>query len=73
MRTTLTPEFYELFAMLLVAAVAVTVIVDAVADSLLVRLLRRMPSRPRFPHGVAPDDPGKGPTASPVRRTPVSH
>ncbi|MFF5969838.1 hypothetical protein ACFY64_40380 [Streptomyces collinus] len=42
MRTTLTPEFYQMFAVLLVAAMAVTCVVAAVADELLVRLLRRL-------------------------------
>ncbi|MCX5554691.1 hypothetical protein [Streptomyces sp. NBC_00038] len=42
MRTTLTPEFYQLFAVLLVAAMGVTFVVAAVADALLVRLLRRL-------------------------------
>ncbi|MDX3451677.1 hypothetical protein PV396_06855 [Streptomyces sp. ME02-8801-2C] len=39
MRTTLTPEFYQMFAVLLVAATAATCVVAAVADELLVRRL----------------------------------
>ncbi|MFF1680081.1 hypothetical protein ACFVYG_29075 [Streptomyces sp. NPDC058256] len=42
MRTTLTPEFYQLFAVLLVASMAVTFVVAAVADALFVRSLRRL-------------------------------
>ena len=47
MRTTLTPEFYELFAVLLVAAMAVTFVVAAVADAWAVRMLRRLAARRR--------------------------
>ncbi|MGW6316572.1 hypothetical protein [Streptomyces sp. NPDC055099] len=46
MRTTLTPEFWELFAVLLVAAMGVTFILAAALDALAVRLLRRRVRRP---------------------------
>ncbi len=73
MRTSVTLDLYELFALLLVAAVAVTILVAAVADSFLVRLLRRMPrrSRPVPRTTVPPDGPHEGRTAPPVRRIPV--
>ncbi|WP_369232072.1 hypothetical protein AB5J56_09840 [Streptomyces sp. R21] len=63
MRTTLTPEFYELFAMLLVAATAVTFVVAAVADACAVRMLRRMAAHRRptvVPRPSRPVDSAQG-------------
>ncbi|UUU26075.1 hypothetical protein [Streptomyces sp. DSM 40750] len=71
MRTTLTPEFYQLFAVLLIAAMAVTFVVAAVADAVLVRLLRRLPARRQPDPGTVPNGPDKGRTAPFADRTPV--
>ncbi|KUL24594.1 hypothetical protein [Streptomyces regalis] len=46
MGTSLTPEFWERFAVLLVAAMGVTFVLTAVFDALAVRLLRRRVQRP---------------------------
>ncbi|MFC8246251.1 hypothetical protein [Streptomyces chartreusis] len=46
MGTSLTPEFWERFAILLVAAMAVTVVVAAALDALIVRVPRRHAHRP---------------------------
>jgi hypothetical protein len=70
-RTTLTPEFYRLFAVLLVAAMAVAFVVAAVADAFLVRLLRRLPTRRRPVLRTVPNVPDKGRTAPPADLTPV--
>lgn len=43
MGTSLTPEFWERFAVLLVLAVGVTCVLTAALDGLAVRLLRRRP------------------------------
>jgi hypothetical protein len=45
--TTLTPEFWERFAVLLVAAMSVTFILTAALDALAVRVLRRRADRSR--------------------------
>ena len=52
MGTSLTPEFWERFAVLLVAAMGVTFVLTAVFDALAVRLLRRRVQGPptRAPH-----------------------
>ncbi|KAF5990753.1 hypothetical protein [Streptomyces sp. WAC00263] len=47
MRTTLTPQFWEMFTVLLVAAMGVTFVVAAALDALVVRLRRRRAGRPR--------------------------
>lgn len=55
MGTSLTPEFWERFAVLLVAAVGVTIVLVASVDALAVRVLRRRagwtppPKRARHP------------------------
>ncbi|MCX4672373.1 hypothetical protein OG453_37910 [Streptomyces sp. NBC_01381] len=41
MGTTLTPDFWRLFAVLLVSAMAVTFVVSAALDALVLRLQRR--------------------------------
>ncbi|KPI07479.1 hypothetical protein OK074_0189 [Actinobacteria bacterium OK074] len=46
MGTSLTPEFWQLFALLLVAAMGVTFVLTAALDALAVRLLRRHVRRP---------------------------
>jgi len=71
MRTALTPDFYQLFAVLLVVAVAVLFIVAAVAESLYERLLSQWSPHRAPSVGTVPNVPDKGRTASPVRRTPV--
>ena len=53
MGTTLTPEFWEWFAVLLVAAMAVTFVLTALFDTLVVRMTDRRGHRPppaRAPH-----------------------
>ncbi|MFI6494422.1 hypothetical protein [Streptomyces sp. NPDC050564] len=52
MGTSLTPEFWERFAVLLVAAMGVTFVLTAAFDALAVRLLSRRVRRPptRVPH-----------------------
>ncbi|MFL1897761.1 hypothetical protein ACJWDR_01505 [Streptomyces tauricus] len=79
MRTTLTPDFFQLFAVLLVVAVAVLLVVVAVADSWFLRLrtggpLRRRPTSrtaPNAPDATVPNAPDKGRTAPRTTRTPV--
>jgi hypothetical protein len=44
--TSLTPEFWRLFAVLLIAATGVALVLTAVLDTLAVRLLRRRVRRP---------------------------
>ncbi|WP_367325282.1 hypothetical protein [Streptomyces sp. HUAS ZL42] len=61
MGTSLTPEFWERFTVLLVAAMGVTFVLTALFDALALRLLRRRlhtpPSRPtRTPHPPAGTD-----------------
>jgi hypothetical protein len=63
--TSLTPEFWRLFSVLLVAAMGVTFIATAALDALAVRLLRRRTPKPpaqALPR-PAPED----------RRVPVGH
>lgn len=45
MGTSLTPEFWERFAVLLVAAMGVTFVLTATLDALAVRVLRRRAGR----------------------------
>lgn len=52
MGTSLTPDFWRLFAVLLVISTAVTFVVSAVLDALAVRLQRRCRQR-RLPAGRA--------------------
>jgi len=56
--TSLTPQFWQLFAVLLVAAVGVTFVLTAVFDALALRLLhrcgRRMPTQ-ASPQPTTPD------------------
>ncbi|MEU6379791.1 hypothetical protein [Streptomyces sp. NPDC046909] len=56
MGTSLTPEFWERFAVLLVAAMGVTVILTVVFDGLAVRLLRRRAHRPPVHAPYRPQD-----------------
>ncbi|NBM20281.1 hypothetical protein [Streptomyces sp. GC420] len=44
-QTTLTPEFWRLFAVLLVTAVAATVVAGLAADACILRIRRRRASR----------------------------
>ena len=62
--TTLTPEFWERFAVLLVAATAVTVVLTAVFDTLVLRLTDR---RGRGHRPPAPPEPAAH-RPQPVRR-----
>ncbi|WP_326732281.1 hypothetical protein [Streptomyces phaeochromogenes] len=71
MRTTLTPEFYQLFAVLLVAAMAATFVVAAVADGAFVWLLRRLSARRLPRRATVPNVPERGRTAPAADRTPV--
>ncbi|MCX5599783.1 hypothetical protein OOK29_16710 [Streptomyces phaeochromogenes] len=71
MRTTLTPEFYQLFAVLLVAAMAVTFVVAAVADGAFVWLLRRLSARRLPRRATVLNVPERGRTAPAADRTPV--
>ncbi|WP_053754339.1 hypothetical protein [Streptomyces sp. MMG1533] len=54
MGTSLTPEFWERFAVLLVAAIGLTCVLTASFDVLAVRLLRRRVRRPSDQAGAAP-------------------
>ena len=58
MGTSLTPEFWERFAVLLVAAMGVTFVLTATFDALAVRLLGRHAHRPpsHAPHRSEPTD-----------------
>ncbi|MDW8803787.1 hypothetical protein P1P68_02965 [Streptomyces scabiei] len=59
MGTSLTPEFWERFAVLLAAATAVTTVLTASLDALAVRLLRGRAHRPpstNAPHRPEPAD-----------------
>ncbi|WP_328494670.1 hypothetical protein OHS59_19430 [Streptomyces sp. NBC_00414] len=71
MRTTLTPDFYQLFAVLLVVAVAVLLVTVAVTDSLFLRLRGHWPLRRRPTPRTMPSVPDKGRTAPRTTRTPV--
>ncbi|MCX5336648.1 MULTISPECIES: hypothetical protein [unclassified Streptomyces] len=58
MGTSLTPEFWERFTILLVAAMGVTIVLTAALDALAVRLLRRRAGRtppPRRPRPTTTD------------------
>jgi len=64
--TTLTPEFWRQFAVLLVIATAITVVVSAALDALVLRMrVRRTPQRPPVSPVVH--------THRPAGRTPVHH
>ncbi|KPI19049.1 hypothetical protein OK074_1513 [Actinobacteria bacterium OK074] len=64
--TTLTPEFWRLFAVLLVIATAATVVLSAAFDALVLRIrARRTPRPPQITRVVR--------TARPAQRTPVHH
>lgn len=66
MGTTLTPEFWRQFAVLLVIATAVTFVLSAALDALVLRLrARRTPQPPPVTPAVR--------THRPARRTPVHH
>ncbi|WP_427924208.1 hypothetical protein [Streptomyces sp. cg40] len=66
MGTTLTPEFWRQFAVLLVIATALTVVVGAALDALVLRMrARRTPKRPAASSVVR--------THRPAGRTPVHH
>ncbi|MFD4560114.1 hypothetical protein ACFWP5_38355 [Streptomyces sp. NPDC058469] len=66
MGTTLAPEFWRQFAVLLVIATAVTVVVSAALDALVLRMrARRTAQRPSVAPVVR--------THRPTRRTPVHH
>ncbi|XUL91705.1 hypothetical protein ACQ86D_38120 [Streptomyces galilaeus] len=66
MGTTLTPEFWRQFAVLLVIATAVTVVVGAALDALVLRMrARRTSQRPSASPVVR--------THRPAGRTPVHH
>ncbi|MFF3890106.1 hypothetical protein [Streptomyces sp. NPDC001914] len=58
MGTSLTPDFWERFAVLLVLAVGLTVVLTAAVDGLAVRLLRRRypETLPRSPHRTVRKD-----------------
>ncbi|MEU5893742.1 MULTISPECIES: hypothetical protein [unclassified Streptomyces] len=58
MGTSLTPEFWERFTILLVAAMGVTIVLTAALDALAVRLLSRRAGRtpsPRRPRPTTTD------------------
>ncbi|MEU1473948.1 hypothetical protein [Streptomyces sp. NPDC005760] len=66
MGTTLTPEFWRQFAVLLVIATAVTTVVSAALDALVLRMrAHRTPRRPSTSPVVR--------THRPAGRTPVHH
>ncbi|MEV0743153.1 hypothetical protein AB0I51_46215 [Streptomyces sp. NPDC050549] len=66
MGTTLTPEFWRQFAVLLVIAAALTVVVGAALDALVLRMrARRTPRRSQVSPVVH--------THRPTGRTPVHH
>ncbi|WP_406464739.1 hypothetical protein OH768_52755 [Streptomyces sp. NBC_01622] len=66
MGTTLTPEFWRQFAVLLVIATVATVVVSAALDALVLRMrVRRTPQRPPVAQVVR--------TRRPARGTPVHH
>ena len=67
MGTTLTPEFWERFAILLVAAMAVTFVLTALFDALFVRLTERRGPRPPTPSTRAPHRPTAADHRTPVR------
>nr|WSY51046.1 hypothetical protein OG999_13600 [Streptomyces sp. NBC_00886] len=66
MGTTLTPEFWRQFAVLLVTATAATFVISAALDALVLRMrAHRTPQRPPVTPVVR--------THRPARRTPVHH
>ncbi|MDX3637091.1 MULTISPECIES: hypothetical protein [Streptomyces] len=62
MGTSLTPEFWQLFAVLLVAAIGVTVVLTAALDELAVRLLSRRAHKPPTPTSYRPEHAGHRPS-----------
>ena len=62
MGTSLTPEFWQLFAVLLVAAIGVTVVLTAAFDALAVRLLSRRAHKPPTPAPYRPEHAGHRPS-----------
>lgn len=62
MGTSLTPEFWERFAVLFVAAVGVTVVLTAAFDALAVRLLSRRAHKPPTPTPYRPLHAGHRPS-----------
>jgi len=60
--TSLTPEFWERFAVLLVAAMGVTFVLTAAFDALAVRLLSRRVHRPPAPTPYRPEHAGHRPS-----------
>ncbi|MGW3109588.1 hypothetical protein [Streptomyces sp. NPDC001100] len=66
MGTTLTPEFWRQFAVLLVIATALTVVVGAALDALVLRMRARRTPRRRSVSSVVH-------THRPAGRTPVHH
>ncbi|MFF7648037.1 hypothetical protein [Streptomyces canus] len=69
MGTSLTPEFWERFVLLLFAAMGVTIVLTALFDALALRIARRRAQMPPAP------PPAQAPLRSVEtgRRTPVSH
>ncbi|WP_405876912.1 hypothetical protein OG762_01180 [Streptomyces sp. NBC_01136] len=65
MGTSLTPQFWEMFAVLLVAAMGVTFVATAAFDAIAVRLLRR------HAHEPAAAAPSRSATSD--HRMPVGH
>ncbi|MGQ4435431.1 hypothetical protein [Streptomyces sp. SAS_260] len=66
MGTTLTPEFWRQFAVLLVIAIVATVVISAALDRLVLRMRgSRAPQGPSATHVVR--------THRPTRGTPVHH
>ncbi|MFD5256365.1 hypothetical protein ACFWM5_26470 [Streptomyces bobili] len=54
MGTSLTPEFWERFTLLLFAAMGVTIVLAALFDSLVLRFQNRRAHRPPAPSASAP-------------------
>ncbi|UIX34172.1 hypothetical protein [Streptomyces sp. GQFP] len=62
MGTSLTPEFWQLFTVLLVAAIGVTVVLTATLDALAVRLLSRRAHKLPTPTPHRPEHAGHRPS-----------
>ncbi|GHE55632.1 hypothetical protein [Streptomyces capitiformicae] len=67
MGTSLTPDFWRLFAVLLVVAATLTFVLSAVLDALFVRRLRRRQDRQLTARANRPPD---RPSDAPADRTP---
>jgi hypothetical protein len=71
--TSLTPEFWERFVLLLFAAMGVTIVLTAFFDALALRTARRRAQMPTQPPTAPSTARVRPPSKETSRRTPVNH